>query len=209
MKRNKSGLTNSQKEKLKNDARRIVARKYGFKQHSYSNWTVRNDYFFFLHDINGVKLYVKPLYMDDLLWEIVHHDKIKPMSLRANGCLVAAGDMISEFPDPLAWDADDSNFAEKNAEELWEKIFSKCDKEINRFLIKNPNVEDYEVSRDVPDYFQYLMYLCHHNRFEDAVEYIKERREAGLRVSINYLMEDGSSKNAIDFILEHCQERLQ
>lgn len=57
--------------KIVADARRSVSRKYGFRQSSYINFKIEEGYFFCLYFLNNeVRLTVKPMYADELWWDI-------------------------------------------------------------------------------------------------------------------------------------------
>ena len=64
-------MTDKEYQKMIADARRSVSRKYGFRQSSYVNFKVESGYFFCLYFLTGdVRLTVKPMYADDLWWNI-------------------------------------------------------------------------------------------------------------------------------------------
>lgn len=77
------------------DVRRSESRKYGFRQSSYINFKVDGGYFFCLSFLTDeARLTVKPMYADDLWWDIwdASENKKEPMSLRGNTpCILRTG----------------------------------------------------------------------------------------------------------------------
>lgn len=63
-------MTDREYQKMIADARRGVSRKNGFRQSSYINFKVEDGYFFCLYFLTDVRLTVKPMYADDLWWDI-------------------------------------------------------------------------------------------------------------------------------------------
>ena len=64
-------MTDKEYRKIIADVRRSESRKYGFRQSSYINFKVDGGYFFCLFFFTGeARLTVKPLYSDDLWWDI-------------------------------------------------------------------------------------------------------------------------------------------
>ena len=209
MRKKKSGLSNVEKEKISKNARRIAARKYGFKQCDYSNWIAKDGFFFTVLDLHEVSLSVKPLYVDDLLHEIVYEKELRPMSLRAVGAFVCDDKTIAVCPTPLDFNMDDSVFDEDNAIRLWEEVFDWIDSEVKRFMTEHPDVEDYNVERsDRGDQVTLLMILCHHGRYNDAIRIIDEEWAAKRNGCMSFVMPDGTDKNVYDFIREYCERML-
>ena len=93
-------MTRKEFQKIDDAARKTVAKKYGWRQNGYLNWKVEKDYFFsFLHlEPKDASLEVKPLYFDDLWWEIsgmFENEKKPPMSLRGWGCAAISSQEIA------------------------------------------------------------------------------------------------------------------
>lgn len=81
-------MTEKQYQKLVADARRAEGRKYGFRQNTYINFKVEDGYFFCVYfQYGSARLTVKPMYVDDLWWDILGEpeNKDKPDSLRGTG----------------------------------------------------------------------------------------------------------------------------
>lgn len=87
-------MNSKEYHKMVADARRGVSRKYGFRQSSYINFKVEGGYFFCLYfHTNEAKLIVKPMYADDLWWDIwdASENKMEPLSLRGTGAYSLSG----------------------------------------------------------------------------------------------------------------------
>ena len=70
-------MTDREYQKMIADARRGVSRKYGFRQSSYINFKVENGYFFCVYFLTDVRLTVKPMYAEDLWWDILESTENK------------------------------------------------------------------------------------------------------------------------------------
>ena len=111
------------------DARRGVSRKYGFRQSSYINFKVEGGYFFCLYfHTNEAKLTVKPMYADDLWWNIwgASENKMEPLSLRGTGAYSLSGQVLASYEIPKTtnldvWGIERSGFF--NGREKWAKGF--------------------------------------------------------------------------------------
>lgn len=95
-------MTNKDFQKLDDAARRNVAKKYGWRQSSYLDWKVEKGYIFILlHcEPKDAWLEVKPLYFDDLWWEITgifRNEKKPPMSRRGNGADAISAQEIATY----------------------------------------------------------------------------------------------------------------
>ncbi len=102
--------------------RKNVSKKYRWKQSSCINWKVEGGYYFYLVHLNcysEATLYVKPLYIDDLWWDVfeMSSNKKEPMSLRGNGTFSLDGVKILKTPDLF-----DIRTNERGAEYELEKI---------------------------------------------------------------------------------------
>lgn len=109
--------------KITADARRIVGRKYGFRQNSYINFKESQAYFFCLNFLNNeVKLTVKPMYADDLWWDIwdAAENKKEPLSLRGTGAYSLPGQILSSYEISETTEADELS-------NQYEHIFQEAD----------------------------------------------------------------------------------
>lgn len=159
------------------DARRSVSRKYGFRQCSYINFKVEGDYFFCLYFMNGdVRLTVKPMYADDLWWNIwdASDNKKEPLSLRGTGAYSLSGQIL--ISDEIPKDADKGELSD-----IIYGIFKNATDAISKFIIANPDANTFfpdesKMDHD-PDRLLYIMALIHNGKEEDALAIIKEARK--------------------------------
>ena len=170
-------MTDKEHRKIIADTRRSVSRKYGFRQSSYINFKVEGGYFFclFFLDVEA-RLIVKPLYADDLWWDIwdATENKKEPLSLRGTGAYSLSGQVRASY--------ETAKFTDK--EELtntFNKIFQDANTEISGFLSENPDADIFypdesKMDHD-PDRLLYLMALLHNGKEEDALAIIKEARK--------------------------------
>lgn len=163
--------------KITTDARRIVGRKYGFRQNSYINFKVSQAYFFCLNFLNNeVKLTVKPMYADDLWWDIwdAAENKKEPLSLRGLGAFSLPGQILSSYEISETAEPDELS-------NQYEHIFQDADLIISKFLAQNPDADIfYPNESDMeydPDRLLYLISLIHNGREDEALEIIKEARD--------------------------------
>lgn len=163
--------------KITADARRIVGRKYGFRQNSYINFKESRAYFFCLNFLNNeVKLTVKPMYADDLWWDIwdAAENKKEPLSLRGTGAYSLPGQILSSYEISETTEADELS-------NQYEHIFQEADFIISNFLAENPDADIFypnEANMEYdPDRLLYLIALIHNGREDEALEIIKEARD--------------------------------
>lgn len=166
-------MTDKEYRKIIADERRSESRKYGFRQSSYINFKVDGGYFFCLFFFTGeARLTVKPLYSDDLWWDIwgATENKNEPLSLRGTGAYSLSGQVLASYE------------IEKTTEEdTFNKIFQDANTKISGFLTENPDADIFypdESKMDYdPDRLLYLMALIHNAKTENALEIIKEARK--------------------------------
>lgn len=94
-------MTRKEFKKGINECRKIVGNQFGFKKSGYVSYKIVNGYFFYIHHLvdTSVDLRVKPLYADDLWFDIFQiPESKKPLSLRGNGAFALSGELIGEFP---------------------------------------------------------------------------------------------------------------
>lgn len=163
--------------KITADARRIAGRKYGFRQNSYINFKESQAYFFCLNFLNNeVKLTVKPMYADDLWWDIwdAAENKKEPLSLRGTGAYSLPGQILSSYEISETTEADELSTQ-------YEHIFQEADFIISNFLAENPDADIFypnEANMEYdPDRLLYLIALIHNGREDEALEIIKEARD--------------------------------
>lgn len=159
------------------DARRSISRKYGFRQSSYINFTVESGYFFCLYFMTGdVRLTVKPMYADDLWWNIwdASDNKKEPLSLRGIGAYSLSGQVLSSYEITKV-------AAKSELIDIIEGIFQNAKDAISKFLTANPDANTFfpdesKMDHD-PDRLLHLMTLIHNGKEEDALAIIKEARK--------------------------------
>ena len=125
-------MTDKGYKKIVADARRSVSRKYGFRQSSYINFKVEGGYFFCLYFWRDeVILTVKPMYADDLWWDIweAPENKKEPLSLRGTGAFALSGQVLAKYG--IAETADEE------LQNIFDKIFQEADAGVARFLIES------------------------------------------------------------------------
>ena len=170
-------MTQRELDKISNAARRSAAKALGWKQRDYINWRVEQGYFFCLLDLNPARLEVKPLYADDLWWDIFEmpENKSEPMSLRGNGAFSLEGITINTYDEMVVDEATDAEYLEA----YWKAIIEKAHHDMQQFIHDNPDAEAYipeievDETRDCTIALVRLMALIHNGREDEAVEFIK------------------------------------
>lgn len=170
-------MTDKNYRKIVADARRSVSRKYGFRQSSYINFKVEDGYFFCMFFLTGeVRLTVKPMYADDLWWDIwdASENKKEPMSLRGTGAYSLSGQVLATYE--LKDTTDKSKL-----ESQFEQVFDDATAEITKFIADNPDADlfypdESKMDHD-PDRLLYLMALIHNDKKDDALAIIREARK--------------------------------
>lgn len=170
-------MTDKEYNKMIADVRRSVSRKYGFRQSSYVNFKVESVYFFCLYFLTGdVRLTVKPMYADDLWWNIwdASDNKNEPLSLRGTGAYSLSGQILTS--DEITKVADKGELTN-----IIDGMFKNATDAISKFIIANPNADTFfpdESKMDYdPDRLLYLIALIHNGKEEDALAIIKEARK--------------------------------
>lgn len=122
-------MTDREYQKMRADARRGVSRKYGFRQSSYINFKVEYGYFFCLYFLTDVRLTVKPMYADDLWWDIWEstENKNEPLSLRGTGAYSLSGQILATYEIKDTTDRSE-------LESLFEQVFHNATAEIKKFI---------------------------------------------------------------------------
>lgn len=170
-------MTDKEYRKIVADVRRSVSRKYGFHQSSYINFKVDGGYFFCLSFLTDeARLTVKPMYVDDLWWDIwdASENKKEPMSLRGTGAYSLSGQVLATYD--IKGTTDKSKL-----ENQFEQVFNDATAEITMFIADNPDADlfypdESKMDHD-PDRLLYLMALIHNGKEEIALEIIKDARK--------------------------------
>ena len=197
---NNNEMTDKEYRKISADARRSISRKYGFRQSSYINFTVESGYFFCLYFMTGdVRLTVKPMYADDLWWNIwdASDNKNEPLSLRGTGAYSLSGQVLASYE---IKDTTDKN----KLENQFEQLFNGATAEITKFIADNPDADTFypdESRMDYdPDRLLYLMALIHNGKEEDALAIIKEARKNRHRC----IFQSGMLSDSYTYIRRWC-----
>lgn len=193
-------MTDKEYNKMIADVRRSVSRKYGFRQSSYVNFKVESGYFFCLYFLTGdVRLTVKPMYADDLWWNIwdASDNKNEPLSLRGTGAYSLSGQILTS--DEITKVADKGELTN-----IIDGMFKNATDAISKFIIANPNADTFfpdESKMDYdPDRLLYLMALIHNGKEEDALAIIKEARKNKHRC----IFQSGMFSDSYTYIRRWC-----
>ena len=193
-------MTDKEYNKMIADVRRSMSRKYGFRQSSYVNFKVESGYFFCLYFLTGdVRLTVKPMYADDLWWNIwdASDNKNEPLSLRGTGAYSLSGQILTS--DEITKVADKGELTN-----IIDGMFKNATDAISKFIIANPNADTFfpdESKMDYdPDRLLYLMALIHNGKEEDALAIIKEARKNKHRC----IFQSGMFSDSYTYIRRWC-----
>lgn len=193
-------MTDKEYNKMIADVRRSVSRKYGFRQSSYVNFKVESGYFFCLYFLTGdVRLTVKPMYADDLWWNIWDDsdNKNEPLSLRGTGAYSLSGQILTS--DEITKVADKGELTN-----IIDGMFKNATDAISKFIIANPNADTFfpdESKMDYdPDRLLYLIALIHNGKEEDALAIIKEARKNKHRC----IFQSGMFSDSYTYIRRWC-----
>ena len=185
------------------DARRSVSREYGFRQSSYINFRVEGGYFFCLFFLTGeARLTVKPMYADDLWWDIwgASENKKEPLSLRGTGAYSLSGQVLASYKIEETTDSDELTNA-------FDDIFKGANSEVTGFLTENPDADFFypdesKMDHD-PDRLLYLMALIHNDKKDDALAIIKEARKNNHRC----MFQSGMFSDSYTYICRWCNQK--
>lgn len=187
--------------------RRRISKKFGFRQSGYVNWIVKSEYFFYIENLRfaDVSLMVKPIFVDDLWWDIfgLPENKDAPLSLRGNGAFSVFGKPISTY-DFLPGDI--GQYSESDIEDVFQGIFSEALSNIERFVQNNPDANKYIPDKDEnfdKDKLLYFMCLIRNGQTDTVIKAIKELKFNGHQCLYHKFPEDIDS---YDCILKWCSD---
>lgn len=205
-------MTKKEFQKINDAARRIVSKKYGWRQNSYFNWKVEDGYIFtlFCYLYGEASLEVKPLYFDDLWWEITgtfRYEKKPPMSLRCNGSAAICAQKIATYN---AVEHDTDRYVTEGLEEIWDGVFKKAETNVRQFLKENPDANTFfpdesKTQAFSNDRLDYIMALLHSNRDEEVIAIITEAKSKGHKCYLRYM----TGGDGYDAILAWCKKRKE
>lgn len=192
--------------KLSDSARRKVSRNFGFRQSGYINRIVKDGYFFCLQHLGFASVYLeaKPMYADDLWWDIFNLSENKkcPTSLRGIGAFSIHAAQLKEY-------AFLNECAEENNEEelskKWQNIFCLAVQDIENFLRNHPNADTFIPNKNCnydADKLLYFITLLHNGRKNEVVQAIKELKAKGHSCQF---CDWASGMDCYDFILKWCK----
>lgn len=192
--------------KLSDSARRKVSRNLGFRQSGYINWIVKDGYLFCLQHLGFASVYLeaKPMYADDLWWDIFNLSENKkcPTSLRGIGAFSIHAAQLKEY-------AFLNECAEENNEEelskKWQNIFCLAVQYIENFLRNHPNADTFIPNKNCnydADKLLYFITLLHNGRKNEVVQAIKELKAKGHSCQF---CDWASGMDSYDFILKWCK----
>lgn len=197
-------MTRKELKKKIADERRRQGRKYGFRQSTYINFKVESGYFFCIYNFSGnIKLTVKPMYADDLWWEIwgAEDNKNEPLSLRGTGAFSLSGQVLETYNviEP------DSDFEPEQLAQEFDRLFENVNSRIAEFLSQNPDADKFYPDEDKmyfdPDRLLYLIALIHNGRECEVVEIIKQARQNKHKC----VFRSGLMSDSYTFILRWCK----
>lgn len=188
----------------------MVGNLFGYKKSGYVSYKIVNGYFFYiLHLVDtSVDLKVKPLYADDLWWDIFQMpENKKPLSLRGNGAFALSGELIGEYQ---IFIRGRENYTEQDFEKIWISVFNEIEAGIANFISRNPSVDKYmppstNMRGDVS--LTYLIALLHNNKVHKAVELIHEARKNNNCCGISKWVDD-EEIDGYSFILKYANSIL-
>lgn len=193
-------MKNKQIQKIAADVRRSVSRKYGFRQSSYINFKVDGGYFFCLSFLTDeARLTVKPLYADDLWWDIwdASENKKEPMSLRGTGAYSLSGQVLATYD--IKGTTDKSKL-----ENQFEQVFNDATAAITMFIADSPDADffypDESKMEHDPDRLLFIMALIHNNKKEEALAIIREARKNKHRC----MFQSGMFSDSYTYIRRWC-----
>lgn len=170
-------MNSKEYDRMVADARRSVSRKYGFRQSSYINFKIDSGYFFCIYFLTDEsQLTVKPMYADDLWWDIwdASENRKGPLSLRGTGAYSLPGQVLASYEIPET--TNQSELANR-----FERVFQDAATVILIFLTDNPDADifypDESKMMHDPDRLLYLITLIHNEREDEVLKIIKEARK--------------------------------
>lgn len=205
-------ITPKEIQKIEDAARRKIGKQYGFKQSSWSNWMIKDGYFFYVShvDFGKVSFYVKPCYYDDLIWNDVKRENWNcPDSYRTIASYAPAF-LLFEQDIPLKKNND---FTMEKCEIVWNKVFKDAQEQMKTFLSKNPDVELFTLegndsiglSKNVD--LARMLEMLYRKRYEDALALAISLIEKGENGGRTWVYGD-STKSIYDYIVDCCRSHL-
>ena len=201
-------------EKTEKAALKNIARQHGWRQSGYIEWRIESGYFISLYVVIAgyvlweINLKIKPLFVDDLWWDVFNmsSNKNEPKSLRGTGAFAVNAPTIAKY-DVIDFDHA-LDYSQVSIESKLEEVFQAIDKDIQVFLTKHPDPELFspedggEYGRISPIYT--LTMDLHAGRFDKVEDRIKDYRSRG--ISSGYCTQGPSKevRDAFDYFIDWC-----
>lgn len=171
-----------------------ACKEFGFKKKDYMVWSKKGELFFTLflferendgHCFIDATIACKPLWMDDLLWDILQmpENKNEPLSLRSVGAFTVSGsELYSESSELIEWSADEAVVYVKKVMQTFAKFINRTTYDE---LCTTIGTSPYHAE------IRKLLLLIHDNKYDKAVEMAKsmdrdifENQGVGLRAGV-------------------------
>lgn len=153
-------------------------------------------------------LKVKPIYVDDLLWEIYKYKReLKPFSLRILGVdAVMSVDILKS-----QWRLDgDEGYAESSLTSALEHIYTIIEEAIRRFLKEHPDADSYYYYNERwTNQLLPILMLCHQHKYNAALSMLTEEISKGRNGGVVFYMPDDTQKTSFQFVKEYILNKLQ
>lgn len=178
-------------------------KQYKFKKTDYAIWFMKDNLFFTFLPHIGVpddgKCYcwasenIKPLWLDDLFWEIfqMESNKSAPLSLRATGAFAVRGSELFEGKTELAkWSIDE---LDHHIDECLEHFYTS---------VQRCTIDDFYNNLNMPGYHSELrnaLSLIYRQQYQQVLDCVDDRESGGfinVDLSINEAM------------IEYCRRKL-
>ena len=193
-----------------------IARQFGWRQSDYIEWKIESGYFICLdiglygYVLREIELTIKPLYIDDLWWDVFNlsNNKNGPKSLRGLGAFAVSAPQIAKYvvlnPDRAL------DYSTEAIESIVQDVFQRIEKDISAFLTKYPDPELFcpedggEYGRISPIYT--LTMDLHAGRYSRVIDRIKDYNDKG--ISSGFCSVDSltmKERDAFDFFIDWCQ----
>lgn len=183
-----------------------ASHKYGFHQSAFINYMEKGGYFFCIYFFSTkAELTVKPMYVDDLWWEIWHTPKNtnRSKSLRGRGVYSISGQILTTYSLPTPSNC--KSFTDISSKV--DSIISRAMDEIDKFLLDNPIAinfyPDESKMQNDPDRLLLLMALVRNMRYDEALDIIERAKRDGHKCQFK----NGRFIDSYKYIKYYCSDR--
>lgn len=185
-------------------SRKTIGKEFGFKKCSYISYKVVDGYFVDLCIlIEEAVLSIKPLYLDDLWWDMFRAQECRkaPLSLRGIGAFAISGIRLGDYP---IFKDDYRTYSEEDIDRVWTETFTKVEEDIRNFIAQNPSADKFIAPYKRHYELFHIITLIHNNREQEAVEIIHGLKEAKVCCQFGrFDTENHRSLDGYDFILNY------